>query len=169
MCFFVRGLKRKILNFNYSTCTCKDYCFLCFQAFRLYIQGFSILLQKAFRVGMNTPLDDRVFAMQQCKSLPVGQLIKTLYPDLYPIHGIQSFVSLLYSLNRLWSVVLKQFEIYVLLSVVIMIFSTVCIGWPCVNMLGKHFKISVFSSPELKAQVSFSDHLSSVVCRSVCL
>ena len=28
---------------------------------------------------------------------------------------------------------------------------------------------SVFSSPELKAQVSFSDHLSSVVCLSVCL
>ena len=27
----------------------------------------------------------------------------------------------------------------------------------------------VFSSPELKAQVSFSDHLSSVVCPSVCL
>ena len=26
----------------------------------------------------------------------------------------------------------------------------------------------VFSSPELKAQVSFSDHLSSVVCPSVC-
>ena len=28
---------------------------------------------------------------------------------------------------------------------------------------------SFFSSPELKAQVSFSDHLSSVVCPSVCL
>ena len=28
---------------------------------------------------------------------------------------------------------------------------------------------SIFSSPELKAQVSFSDHLSSVVCLSVCL
>ena len=27
----------------------------------------------------------------------------------------------------------------------------------------------IFSSPELKAQVSFSDHLSSVVCLSVCL
>ena len=27
---------------------------------------------------------------------------------------------------------------------------------------------SIFSSPELKAQVSFSDHLSSVVCLSVC-
>ena len=29
--------------------------------------------------------------------------------------------------------------------------------------------IAFFSSPELKAQVSFSDHLSSVVCLSVCL
>ena len=27
----------------------------------------------------------------------------------------------------------------------------------------------IFSSPELKAQVSFSDHLSSVVCLSICL
>ena len=27
---------------------------------------------------------------------------------------------------------------------------------------------SIFSSPELKAQVSFSDHLSSVVCLSIC-
>ena len=27
----------------------------------------------------------------------------------------------------------------------------------------------LFSLPELKAQVSFSDHLSSVVCLSVCL
>ena len=30
------------------------------------------------------------------------------------------------------------------------------------------FVQNVFSSPELKAQVSFSDHLSSVVCLSVC-
>ena len=30
-------------------------------------------------------------------------------------------------------------------------------------------KTYIFSSPELKAQVSFSDHLSSVVCLSVCL
>ena len=29
-------------------------------------------------------------------------------------------------------------------------------------------KTYIFSSPELKAQVSFSDHLSSVVCQSVC-
>ena len=32
-------------------------------------------------------------------------------------------------------------------------------------LVGDHF----FSSPKLKAQVSFSDHLSSVVCLSVCL
>ena len=30
-------------------------------------------------------------------------------------------------------------------------------------------KLLIVSSPELKAQVSFSDHLSSVVCPSVCL
>ena len=31
------------------------------------------------------------------------------------------------------------------------------------------YKGIIFSSPELKAQVSFSDHLSSIVCLSVCL
>lgn len=44
-------------------------------------------------MGVNTPLDDRVFGMQQCKSLPVGQLLKTVYPDLYPVHGIEKYVS----------------------------------------------------------------------------
>ena len=38
---------------------------------------------------------------------------------------------------------------------------------PSRSKIGKWWQI-VFSSPELKAQVSFSDHLSSVVCLSVC-
>ena len=37
------------------------------------------------------------------------------------------------------------------------------------NIFKSWYKATVFSSPELKAQVSFSDHLSSVVCPSVCL
>ena len=36
------------------------------------------------------------------------------------------------------------------------------------QLLHQHSDI-IFSSPELKAQVSFSDHLSSVLCLSVCL
>ncbi|XP_061197117.1 protein transport protein Sec24A-like isoform X3 [Saccostrea echinata] len=51
----------------------------------------ALLKSKAFRVGLNTPLDERVFAMQQCKSLPVGQLLKTLSPDLYPVHSIEKY------------------------------------------------------------------------------
>ncbi|XP_062583448.1 protein transport protein Sec24A-like isoform X2 [Saccostrea cucullata] len=51
----------------------------------------ALLKSKAFRVGLNTPLDERVFAMQQCKSLPVGQLLKMLYPGLYPVHSIENY------------------------------------------------------------------------------
>ncbi|XP_048764632.2 protein transport protein Sec24A-like isoform X2 [Ostrea edulis] len=51
----------------------------------------ALLKSKAFRVGTNTPLDERVFAMQQFKSLPVGQLLKTVYPALYPLHGIENY------------------------------------------------------------------------------
>lgn len=42
----------------------------------------------AFRFGVNTRLDDRVFAMQQCKSLPLQFLIQSIYPHLYPIHKL---------------------------------------------------------------------------------
>ena len=48
-------------------------------------------------------------------------------------------------------------------------------NWPLLGVFVFHKHISIsffdtlFSSPELKAQVSFSDHLSSVVCLSVCL
>lgn len=51
----------------------------------------ALLKSKAFRVGVNTPLDDRVFGMQQCKSLPVRQLLKSVYADLYPVHGIEKY------------------------------------------------------------------------------
>lgn len=42
----------------------------------------------AFRFGTTTRLDDRVFAMQQCKSLPIQYLIQSIYPHLYPIHKL---------------------------------------------------------------------------------
>ncbi|XP_060080427.1 protein transport protein Sec24A-like isoform X2 [Ylistrum balloti] len=49
----------------------------------------ALLKSTAFRHGVNTRLDDRVFAMQQCKSLPVQYLLQTIYPDLYPVHNIE--------------------------------------------------------------------------------
>ncbi|OWF43608.1 protein transport protein Sec24A-like isoform X2 [Mizuhopecten yessoensis] len=48
----------------------------------------ALLKSSAFRHGVNTRLDDRVFALQQCKSLPLQYLLQTIYPDLYPVHNI---------------------------------------------------------------------------------
>ncbi|XP_011167276.1 protein transport protein Sec24A isoform X2 [Solenopsis invicta] len=50
----------------------------------LYI--IALLKSSAFRSGMNTRLDDRIFAMLQLKTLPLAQLIQVVYPDLYPVH-----------------------------------------------------------------------------------
>ena len=44
----------------------------------------------AFRSGTSTRLDDRVFSMCQMKSLPLYQLIQTIYPDLYPIRALDA-------------------------------------------------------------------------------
>ncbi|XP_063220045.1 protein transport protein Sec24A [Bacillus rossius redtenbacheri] len=52
----------------------------------LYI--LALLKCVAFRTGQSTRLDDRLFAMCQMKTLPLGQLIQTIYPDLYPVHNL---------------------------------------------------------------------------------
>jgi protein transport protein SEC24 len=52
----------------------------------LYV--LAMLKSNAFRVGMSTKLDDRIFAMEQCKNLPNQFLIKLIHPDLYPIHTL---------------------------------------------------------------------------------
>lgn len=43
-------------------------------------------LQTAFRLGISTRIDERVFAMMQMKSLPIESLLLYIYPNLYPIH-----------------------------------------------------------------------------------
>ncbi|XP_031841096.1 protein transport protein Sec24AB isoform X2 [Nomia melanderi] len=53
----------------------------------LYI--ISLLKCIAFRSGMSTRLDDRVFAMCQLKTLPLFQLVQIIYPDLYPVHALE--------------------------------------------------------------------------------
>ncbi|XP_053995465.1 protein transport protein Sec24B [Hylaeus anthracinus] len=53
----------------------------------LYI--IALLKSVAFRSGMSTRLDDRVFAMCQLKTLPLFQLIQMIYPDLYPVHELE--------------------------------------------------------------------------------
>ena len=44
-------------------------------------------------MGVSTRLDDRVYALEQCKTLPTSYLIQMLYPDLYPVHTIMEVVS----------------------------------------------------------------------------
>ena len=48
----------------------------------------ALLKCKAFRFGVNTRLDDRVFAMCQLKSLPLCHLIQMIYPDMYAVHDL---------------------------------------------------------------------------------
>ncbi|KAH8361972.1 hypothetical protein KR200_002641 [Drosophila serrata] len=52
----------------------------------LYILG--LLKHPAFRVGTSTRLDDRVFAMDCMKTLPLDQLMKYVYPELYKIDAL---------------------------------------------------------------------------------
>lgn len=42
-------------------------------------------LQKAFRTGTSTRLDDRVYAMCLIKSQPLVHLMKMIHPNLYRI------------------------------------------------------------------------------------
>lgn len=57
------------------------------QLLPLYI--LALLKNNAFRTG-SVRLDDRVFAMYQMKCLPLDQLIRLIYPELYEIHNIVS-------------------------------------------------------------------------------
>lgn len=46
-------------------------------------------MQKAFRTGTSTRLDDRVSDMCAMKSLPLPQLLRAVYPDLFPVHALR--------------------------------------------------------------------------------
>ncbi|KAL1139045.1 hypothetical protein AAG570_009106 [Ranatra chinensis] len=58
----------------------------------LYI--LALLKHVAFRIGQSTRLDDRVYAMCQMKTLPLQQLMQSIYPDLYPVHNILDYPEL---------------------------------------------------------------------------
>lgn len=45
----------------------------------------ALLKNVVFRSCTSTRLDDRVFAMCQLKTLPLDQLIRTIYPDFYAL------------------------------------------------------------------------------------
>ncbi|XP_068147160.1 protein transport protein Sec24A [Drosophila tropicalis] len=48
----------------------------------------AMLKHPAFRVGTSTRLDDRVYAMDCMKTLPLDQLMKYVYPELYKIDAL---------------------------------------------------------------------------------
>lgn len=52
----------------------------------LYI--LALLKHVAFRTGVSTKLDERVFAMDRMKTLPLHYLMKYIYPTLYPVHAL---------------------------------------------------------------------------------
>lgn len=54
----------------------------------LYI--LALLKHPAFRIGQSTRLDDRVFAMTEMKCLPLNSLMLSIYPELYPIHTLET-------------------------------------------------------------------------------
>ncbi len=46
----------------------------------------------AFRVGNNTSLDARAYAINAIRTLPLSQLMARLYPLLYSVHDFPSEV-----------------------------------------------------------------------------
>lgn len=47
-------------------------------------------MQKAFRTGTSTRLDDRLADMCAMKTLPLQQLLRAVYPDLFPVHALRA-------------------------------------------------------------------------------
>nr|CAB3265935.1 protein transport protein Sec24A [Phallusia mammillata] len=58
----------------------------CLRLFPLYIQ--SLLKHPAFRAGVSTRLDDRVFSMINFKMQPVGYFMQDVHPDLYRVDDL---------------------------------------------------------------------------------
>lgn len=48
----------------------------------------AIMKHTAFRLGSSTRLDERCFAMQQFKVMPLSLAMLSIYPKLYPIHDL---------------------------------------------------------------------------------
>lgn len=48
----------------------------------------ALLKHIAFRTGVSTKLDDRVFSMERMKTLPLPYLLKFVYPTMYPVHAL---------------------------------------------------------------------------------
>ncbi|XP_064099698.1 protein transport protein Sec24A-like isoform X2 [Macrobrachium nipponense] len=60
----------------------------------LPLYTLALLKSIAFRGGLSTKLDDRMFAMCELKTLPLRHLMNVVYPDLYPVHALSEKGSL---------------------------------------------------------------------------
>lgn len=49
--------------------------------------------QVAFRIGHSTRLDERIAALESCKTQPLAYMLMSIYPHLYPIHALDDKVS----------------------------------------------------------------------------
>ncbi|XP_077505314.1 protein transport protein Sec24AB isoform X2 [Amblyomma americanum] len=52
------------------------------------LYALALMKHTAFRVGISTKLDERVFAMEQMKTMPLTYLMTYIYPALYPLHAL---------------------------------------------------------------------------------
>ncbi|XP_068630265.1 protein transport protein Sec24A [Battus philenor] len=51
----------------------------------------ALLKRKAFRTGTSTRLDERVADMCDMKTLPLSQLLRAVYPEMYAVHALDEY------------------------------------------------------------------------------
>ncbi|OTF78715.1 hypothetical protein BLA29_005893 [Euroglyphus maynei] len=60
--------------------------FISYHTRLLPLYTLALLKNTAFRLGISTRIDERVYAMEQMKSMPLKYLMLYIYPHLYPLH-----------------------------------------------------------------------------------
>ncbi|UXI14295.1 protein transport protein Sec24A-like isoform X3 [Sarcoptes scabiei] len=60
--------------------------FISHQTRLLPLYTLALLKHTSFRMGISTRIDERVYAMEQMKTMPNKYLMLYIYPNLYPIH-----------------------------------------------------------------------------------
>ena len=71
-----------------------------------------MLSQRAFRTGISTRLDERVYALENCKTMPLQYLLMALHPNLYPVHALDDQVKVYdHVFSRYYTCYLDAFNI----------------------------------------------------------
>ncbi|KAH9501497.1 Protein transport protein Sec24B [Dermatophagoides farinae] len=60
--------------------------FISYHTRLLPLYTLALLKNTAFRLGISTRIDERVYAMEQMKSMPLKYIMLYIYPHLYPLH-----------------------------------------------------------------------------------